>query len=209
MEQLDRTVYLISEEEVGQKAVERFEGVILNDLSLIGKMQPLGWYTGSVQDAGCFYTFYREDGKLGAELHFSGTYIGGQKMCIRDRRETWICRFRPSVAAALMDVSVRGAVIEEAVTSLVREELKTESDAGKAALLLTSVFEMGLDQEMEPVYEAVSYTHLIFDCKALPGNRIIADGQDTIINFIYIILGYVLGSTGSQNASAAETGLCF
>ena len=71
-------------------------------------------------------------------------------------RETWICRFRPSVAAALMDVSVRGAVIEEAVTSLVREELKTESDAGKAALLLTSVFEMGLDQEMEPVYEAVS-----------------------------------------------------
>ena len=78
VEQLDRTVYLISEEEVGQKAVERFEGVILNDLSLIGKMQPLGWYTGSVQDAGCFYTFYREDGKLGAELHFSGTYIGGQ-----------------------------------------------------------------------------------------------------------------------------------
>ena len=58
--------------------MERFEGVILNDLSLIGKMQPLGWYTGSVQDAGCFYTFYREDGKLGAELHFSGTYIGGQ-----------------------------------------------------------------------------------------------------------------------------------
>ena len=58
--------------------MERFEGVILNDLSLIGKMQSLGWYTGSVQDAGCFYTFYREDGKLGAELHFSGTYIGGQ-----------------------------------------------------------------------------------------------------------------------------------
>ena len=78
VEQLDRTVYLISEEEAGQKAVERFEGVILNDLSLIGKMQALGWYTGSVQDAGCFYTFYREDGKLGAELHFSGTYIGGQ-----------------------------------------------------------------------------------------------------------------------------------
>ena len=78
VEQLGRTVYLISEEEAGQKAVERFEGVILNDLSLIGKMQALGWYTGSVQDAGCFYTFYREDGKLGAELHFSGTYIGGQ-----------------------------------------------------------------------------------------------------------------------------------
>lgn len=77
----------------------------------------------------------------------------------RDRnmmRETWICRWKPSVGAALMDVSVRGAAIEEAVISLVREELKTENDAGKAALLLTSVFEMGLDQEMEPVYEAVS-----------------------------------------------------
>lgn len=78
VEQLDRSVYLISEEEAGQKAVVRFEGVILNDLSLIGKMQSLGWYTGSVQDAGCFDTFYREDGKMGAELHFSGTYIGGQ-----------------------------------------------------------------------------------------------------------------------------------
>lgn len=78
VEQLNRSLYFISEEERGTKALERFEGVILNDLSLIGKMQSLGWYTGSVQDAGCFYTFYREDGEIGVELHFSGTYIGGQ-----------------------------------------------------------------------------------------------------------------------------------
>ena len=34
--------------------------------------------------------------------------------------------------------------------------LKQEQDAEKAALLLTSAFEMGLEREMEPVYETVS-----------------------------------------------------
>ena len=38
-----------------------------------------GWYRGSVQDAGCFDTYYREDKEagLGVELHFSGSYVGG------------------------------------------------------------------------------------------------------------------------------------
>ena len=76
--QLDRPVYRLEEEEKGKKSLERFEGIQMNDLSLIGKMQSLGWYTGSVQDAGCFFEFYREDRELGAELHFSGTYIAGQ-----------------------------------------------------------------------------------------------------------------------------------
>lgn len=58
--------------------MERFEGVILNDLSLIGK-NAVSWLVyGFCSGCGLFYTFYREDGKLGAELHFSGTYIGGQ-----------------------------------------------------------------------------------------------------------------------------------
>lgn len=55
-----------------------------------------------------------------------------------------------------MDVSVHGATIEEAAVSLARERLKQEQDAEKAALLLTSAFEMGLEREMEPVYETVS-----------------------------------------------------
>ena len=38
----------------------------------------LGWYRGSVQDAGGFYSYYREDGALGVELHFSGSFVGGQ-----------------------------------------------------------------------------------------------------------------------------------
>ena len=39
----------------------------------------MGWYRGSVQDAGGFYCYYREDRELGlgVELHFSGSYVGG------------------------------------------------------------------------------------------------------------------------------------
>ena len=72
--QLDRPVYRLEEEEKGKKSLERFEGIQMNDLSLIGKMQSLGWYTGSVQDAAGSFVIYREDRELGAELHFSGTY---------------------------------------------------------------------------------------------------------------------------------------
>lgn len=79
-EQLGRNVYYRTEEEEGQKSLERFGGMILNDLSLGGKLQTLGWYRGSVQDAGGFYTYYREDTELGlgVELHFSGSFVGGE-----------------------------------------------------------------------------------------------------------------------------------
>ena len=80
VEQLDRPVYYRTKEEEGQKALERFGGCIVNDLSLGGKLQTLGWYRGSVQDAGGFYSYYREDKELGlgVELHFSGSYVGGE-----------------------------------------------------------------------------------------------------------------------------------
>ena len=53
--------------------------MIINDLSLIGKMTSQGWYKGSVEDGGAFYCFYREDKELalGAVLYFSGCYVGG------------------------------------------------------------------------------------------------------------------------------------
>ena len=35
-------------------------------------------YKRQVQDAGGFYDFYREDGELGVELSFSGSFVGGQ-----------------------------------------------------------------------------------------------------------------------------------
>lgn len=80
IEQLDRPVYYRTKEEENQKSLERFGGCILNDLSLGGKLQALGWYRGSVQDAGGFYSYYREDKELalGVELHFSGSYVGGE-----------------------------------------------------------------------------------------------------------------------------------
>lgn len=80
VEQIDRAVYPMTEEEAGMKAIERFGGCILNDLSLGGKLLNLGWYRGSVEDAGGFYTYYREDGELGlgVELHFSGSFVGGE-----------------------------------------------------------------------------------------------------------------------------------
>ena len=39
----------------------------------------MGWYRGSVQDGGGFYSYYREDKELsmGVELHFSGSFVGG------------------------------------------------------------------------------------------------------------------------------------
>lgn len=55
-----------------------FGGKVLNGLSLSGKLQGMGWYRGSVQDAGVYMTFYREDGELGVELEFSGCYVGDE-----------------------------------------------------------------------------------------------------------------------------------
>jgi len=78
IEQLDRAVYYITEEESDKKGIERFGGCVINALSLNGKLTGLGWYRGSVQDGGGFYTYYREDIEvdLGVELHFSGTFVG-------------------------------------------------------------------------------------------------------------------------------------
>lgn len=78
IEQLDRTVYHMTQEEAGQRYMDRFGGCIVNDLSLNGKLTALGWYRGSVEDAGGFNTYYREDAEsgMGVRLHFSGSFVG-------------------------------------------------------------------------------------------------------------------------------------
>lgn len=78
--QLDRPVYRLEPGMEQARGLERFGGKMLNGLSLSGKLQGLGWYRGSVQDAGVFYTFYREDTalNLGVELNFSGCYVGDE-----------------------------------------------------------------------------------------------------------------------------------
>ena len=80
IEQLGRQVYRMTEEEAGKQRLERFGGLIVNDLSLGGKLLNMGWYRGSVEDGGGFYTYYREDADLGlgVELHFSGSFVGGE-----------------------------------------------------------------------------------------------------------------------------------
>ena len=78
--QLDRPVYPLKPGRETQTRLEDFGGKKLNGLSLSGKLLGMGWYRGSVQDAGCYYTFYREDPTLGlgVELNFSGAYIGDE-----------------------------------------------------------------------------------------------------------------------------------
>lgn len=70
-------------------------------------------------------------------------------------REIWKYKWGTQVPAALIDVSVHGATVEEAVTSLVKERLKKDMGAGEAAVLLTRVFEMGLAEQLETVYGRV------------------------------------------------------
>lgn len=92
IEQLEKKIYAVTDEEKGKLDLTRFNGRKINGYSLLGKMTKMGWYKGSVQDAGCFFTFYREDitkrtdmgnGVVNlegnsVELQFSGMYVGGE-----------------------------------------------------------------------------------------------------------------------------------
>ncbi len=80
VEQLDRPVFAMTEEEKGQKRLERFGGKMLNGLSLAGKLTGLGWSKGTPEDGGIYCDFYRRDTDAGyvVELLFSGSYIGDE-----------------------------------------------------------------------------------------------------------------------------------
>ena len=76
--QLDRPVYRLEPGTEQARSLELFGGKLMNGAALSGKMLGLGWYRGSVEDAGFYYTFYREDASLhmGVELRFSGCSVG-------------------------------------------------------------------------------------------------------------------------------------
>ncbi|MGN0537964.1 MAG: DUF4132 domain-containing protein, partial [Acutalibacteraceae bacterium] len=87
--QLDRPVFLIKDEEKGKFVLERYNGKTVSSYKLLSFMTKAGWSKGSVQDAGCFGEFYREDITkriknenntflLGnaVSLKFSGMYVG-------------------------------------------------------------------------------------------------------------------------------------
>ena len=87
--QLDRPVFLIKDEEKGKFVLERYNDKTVSSYKLLSFMTKAGWSKGSVQDAGCFGEFYREDITkriknenntflLGnaVSLKFSGMYVG-------------------------------------------------------------------------------------------------------------------------------------
>ena len=76
--QLDRPVYHLEPGTEQAQSLELFGGKLLNGAALSGKMLGLGWYRGSIEDAGFYYTFFREDASLnmGVELYFSGCSVG-------------------------------------------------------------------------------------------------------------------------------------
>ncbi|GCD10041.1 DUF4132 domain-containing protein [Clostridium tagluense] len=78
LEQLNREIFVVTQEEKTNKKVERFGGIMLNGLSLLGKLTGFGWSRGSIEDGGCYYTFCREDStfKIDVELNFSGAGVG-------------------------------------------------------------------------------------------------------------------------------------
>ena len=80
IEQLGRPVFAVEEDEKGSKHLERFGGMMLNGLSLSGRLVGLGWSKGVPMDAGIYEEFYRRDLDAGmsVELRFSGSYIGDE-----------------------------------------------------------------------------------------------------------------------------------
>lgn len=68
-------------------------------------------------------------------------------------REIWRYKWNVQVSSALIDVSVHGATVEEAAASRVLERLNEDMGAGDAAVLLTQVFEMGLTDQLDTVFD--------------------------------------------------------
>lgn len=73
--QIGRAIYRMTKEEEAAFTIDRFCGKKMLGISLMGKLQKSGWYKGSVQDGGGFYTFYREIETVGVQLNFSGMYV--------------------------------------------------------------------------------------------------------------------------------------
>ncbi|EKQ56080.1 MULTISPECIES: DUF4132 domain-containing protein [unclassified Clostridium] len=77
-EQLNREIFIVTEEEKKRNTVERFGGTMLNGLSLLGKLTGFGWIRGAIGDGGGYFAFYKEDNsyKVEAGLNFSGISVG-------------------------------------------------------------------------------------------------------------------------------------
>lgn len=108
IEQLERPIFRVTEEEKEEMDLTRFGGVVVNSLSLSGKLQSMGWYKGDVGDGGGFDTYYRYDYDKNAELVFSGDYIG----CSDTDVDIYEVHFGQAIASA---VTIEGTVTGEAL----------------------------------------------------------------------------------------------
>ncbi|MDE7416467.1 MAG: DUF4132 domain-containing protein [Lachnospiraceae bacterium] len=108
IEQLERPVFRVTEEEKEEMELTRFAGVVVNSLSLSGKLQNMGWYKGEVGDGGGFDTYYRYDYDKNAELIFSGDYIA----CSDADVDIYEVHFAQTIAS---EVSIEGNVTGEAL----------------------------------------------------------------------------------------------
>lgn len=76
VEQLERPVYYVTEEEKGIEKITRFYGKAINSAAFVGKLLSVGWVRGEILDGGFFDNCYRSDSEFGAELTFSGCSVG-------------------------------------------------------------------------------------------------------------------------------------
>ncbi len=76
VEQLERLVYHVTEDEKGTEKLTRFYGKTVNGVTLVGKLLSAGWVRGEILDGGFFDNCYRSDHEFGAELTFSGCSVG-------------------------------------------------------------------------------------------------------------------------------------
>lgn len=76
VEQLDRPVYRITEEEKGTQKLTRFYDKEVNGASLVRSLLSVGWERGEILDGGCYDNCCRSDHKFGAVLTFSGVGVG-------------------------------------------------------------------------------------------------------------------------------------
>lgn len=91
IEQLNRVIFELSEEEKNLNSLERFGGFCMGDMQLSRKILSLGWERGAIWDAGMIFNYYREDLEIGwgVELYFSGGYVGwdsGEDVVLYDAR---------------------------------------------------------------------------------------------------------------------------
>jgi hypothetical protein len=77
--QLERNVYYIKKEDEDKSSLDDFMGYLITRASLKNKLFNKGWQRGSVQDAGCYYEYYKDldSYKMSVELSFEGDCVGG------------------------------------------------------------------------------------------------------------------------------------